>query len=279
MRNAFNITTDKPVLASHICPTQEDRYTCNECAAPAIFVNGNEKREAHFRHGPYLRAANWECSLLSKIAKHKNSRKNYNKIEELFKKGHIIQEQVWDYFKSLLKNRDSGINEVNAVNGMFVEEITELKRMRDYDTNKWETEINRLHSKLNKIPAAYSFDKRGGGYISATWLNVEEDAKVKQLIKIKHPICGYDEVYTKINFSQLERSCVRIMMRVVNPQTPEARISGQYIARFLSEQEEEVATEKEILTALTNSERREDRRQCVQEFLKILVDRAYHSLS
>ena len=214
MNYGYDITEDKPVTALEAVPTEETRYSCIECAAEAIYVSASESsnRKAHFRHGPYLIASGWQCSLLSGKKEHKNSTKNYRKITELHERGHISLEQIWDYYVVLLKNKDLGLKEYKAANGALVAKVRDLENEKKHNTDKWqneyysraveaEGELVKLQRILNEIPSANSYTgakyvKRNTqtDYLSPVWLNVEEDSIAEQLADRPNCIRGHDKV-------------------------------------------------------------------------------------
>lgn len=287
MNYAYNITIDEPVTALDTLPTEEHRFGCIECAAEAIYVSASESsnRKAHFRHGPYLIDAGWLCSLLSGKREHKNSTKNYRKVTELYERGHISKDQIWDYYVVLLKNKDLGLKEYKAANGALVAKVRDLENEKRHNTDKWqneyylraieaEEELVKLQRILNEIPSANSYTAGPTDYFSPEWLNVEEDSKAEQLADRPKCIRGHDKVYEYIYFSQLENSCRNIMKWVANPQTREAVQSGQYIAKKVYEKHSKFELQ-DLLSALVDTERKLERREVVQQFLKIILLEAY----
>jgi hypothetical protein len=295
MDNAYNITTDKPVFAINTTPTEEDRFGCIECAAEAIYVSASESgnRKPHFRHGPYLIDAGWLCSLLSGKREHKNSTKNYRKITELYERGHISKNQIWDYYVVLLKNKDFGLKEYKGVNGALVAKVRDLEavngilvaKVRDLEAQlnrkigqntdrKVDTEITAMLARRTEPKPVWEYGRGKEDYISPPWLEVELEDKAEQLAKKHNRIHGHDRVYKYINVNSLENSCRNIMKWVANPQTPEAVQSGQYIAKKVYENNSKFELQ-DLLGALVTTERNPERREVVQQFLKIILLETY----
>jgi hypothetical protein len=293
MNYGYDITEDKPVTALDAVPTEETRFGCVECAAEAIYVSASESsnRKAHFRHGPYLIAAGWQCSLLSGKKEHKNSTKNYRKITELHERGHISKEQIWDYYEILLKNKDGRLEAANGANSLLEAKVRNLESEKKHNTDKWkneyysraieaEKEAEKLQRILNEIPSANKWtgeewaNNSQTDYLSPNWLNVDEDVKAEYLADKPKCTRGHDRIYNYIYFSRLEDSCRSIMRWVANPQTPEAVRSGQYIAKKVYENNSKFELQ-DLLGALVTTERNPERREVVQQFLKIILLETY----
>ena len=277
MKWAFNITKDEPVLALDVDLVAEDRFICSECALPATYVN---LKEGHFRHPLGIKDTSWECSLLSERTEHKNSTKNYKSISNLVAKGTLSPEQAQQVLMHMLKNRDTSLKEYQ---GLLVIE-TSLRKKLEKENEGLVSETAFLSSVPPRdwsIPEWTTFKWPacpGDLVFKAEWLDESTYSKVLQLCEVpqtKMNRKGGDVVYEKITLSELEKSCRKIMMWIANPQTESAAMSLQHVSSLLKKELKPPETASQISMAIVSD--KGDRRACVQEFLKIVVNKLFET--
>lgn len=277
MKWAFNITKDEPVLASDVDLVAEDRFICSECSLPATYVN---LKEGHFRHPLGIKDTSWECSLLSERTEHKNSTKNYKSISTLVAKGTLSPEEAQQALIHTLKNRDTSLKEYQ---GLLVTE-TSLRNKLKRENEELVSENASLSSVPPRdwsIPEWMTFRHPsflGNPIFKAEWLDEHTHSKVIQLCKVPASSMnrsGGDSVYGKIMLSELEKSCQRIMGWIANPQTDNAGMSLRHVSSVLKKELNPPETARQIADAITRDKR--DRRDSVEEFLKIVVNKLFET--
>jgi DNA-binding transcriptional MerR regulator len=288
MKWAFNITKDEPVLALDVDLVAEDRFVCSECSLPATYVN---LKEGHFRHPLGIKDTSWECSLLSERTEHKNSTKNYKSISTLVAKGTLSPEEAQQALIHTLKNRDTSLKEYQ---GLLVTETSlrnKLKRENEELVSSLRKENEELVSEnasLSSVPPRdWSIPEwmtfrhpsfLGNPIFKAEWLDEHTHSKVIQLCKVPASSMnrsGGDSVYGKIMLSELEKSCQRIMGWIANPQTDNAGMSLRHVSSVLKKELNPPETARQIADAITRDKR--DRRDSVEEFLKIVVNKLFET--
>lgn len=279
MRWAFNITKDEPVLASEVRLVKEDRFICSECSLPVTYVN---LKDGHFRHPLGIKDTSWECSLLSERTEHKNSTKNSKTVNALVERGTLTPEEALQALIHTVKHRDASLKEYQGLLSIQTSLALELKRKN----NELNTELN-TEQNTRQLPPVFDSTPQwttyrhpsslGDPVIRATWLDDKTHSKVVQLCKVPFRELNRrgDTVYDKIELSELEKSRQRVMMWIANPQTKLAQISLGHVSSLIQKELDTKESAGQIAAAIKNN--KNERRQCVEHFLRIVVNNLYQT--